>query len=81
MHDALATVTIQGLSPSKGTRYSRLFHCIESVITLCARAPEKVILNLPSNGVRYIGVNRLCHGVTNLLNVKKSRYHEEQLNK
>ena len=29
---------------------SRLFHCIESVITLCARAPEKVILNLPSNG-------------------------------
>ena len=63
------------------TRGARLFHCIESVITLCARAPEKVILNLPSNGVRYIGVNRLCHGVTNLLNVKKSRYHEEQLNK
>ena len=60
---------------------ARLFHCIESVITLCARAPEKVILNLPSNGVGYIGVNRLCHGVTNLLNVKKSRYHEEQLNK
>ena len=51
------------------------------MITLCARAPEKVILNLPSNGVGYIGVNRLCHGVTNLLNVKKSRYHEEQLNK
>ena len=48
----------------------RLFHCIESVITLCARAPEKVILNLASNGVGYIGVNRLCHGVTNLLNVK-----------
>ena len=61
--------------------HTRLFHCIESVITLCARAPEKVILNLPSNGVGYIGVNRLCHGVTNLLNVKKSRYHEEQLNK
>ena len=34
---------------------SRLFHCIESEITLCARAPEKVILNLPSNGVGYIG--------------------------
>ena len=41
------------------------------MITLCARAPEKVILNLPSNGVGYIGVNRLCHGVTNLLNVIK----------
>ena len=45
------------------------------------RAPEKVILNLPSNGIGYIGVNRLCHGVTNLFNVKKSRYHEEQGNK
>ena len=52
---------------------SRLFHCIESVITLCARAPERVILNLPSNGVGYIGVNCLCHGVTNLLNVKKKQ--------
>ena len=37
--------------------------------------------NLLSNGVGYIGVNRLCHGVANLLNVKKSRYHEEKLNK
>ena len=37
--------------------------------------------NLPSDGVRYIGVNRLCHGVTNLFNAKKSRYREEQVNK
>ena len=55
------------------SHFSRLFHCIESVITLCARAPEKVNLNLPSNGVGYIGVNRLSHGVTNLFNVKKKQ--------
>ena len=29
-------------------------------------------MNLPSNGVGYIGVNHLCHGVTNLFNVKNA---------
>ena len=48
-----------------------MFHCSEPVFTLCARAP----------GVGHIGVNRLCHGVPNLCNVKKKKnrymYNEE----
>ena len=34
-----------------------LFHCIESMITLCARTPEKVIYLATG----YIGINRRCH--------------------
>ena len=35
---------------------TQLFHCIELVITLYTRNPEKVSLNLPSNGIGYIAL-------------------------